>query len=439
LIEASRVLGQPKYAAAAQRSLDYYLQQPDLVEFTTLTHFFGYILEALVDLGHHRLAEAGLQQVVDLQEPSGLVPAQPGVRWMCTPGSAQLALVAYKLGLGAFADRALDYLQTVQEPSGGFMGSYGPGAAYGPDAEPSWACKYFLDACHWRIRARGDRQQQAPVLPEGSWAALGTAPMHLALRTALGELAGKRVLEVGCGRGERLWALRAAWPTAALCGVDNAQELLNALPPGIAGSRASTLNLPFPDGVFDAVVCTDGLAGTIRIERALTELCRVIKPGGHLVVGLDQDGPYADRMTIDARAQWFAPDDVTRVLRQYGTLVALESVELAKGSDHRVARLIWHAVRGETPVAVAVSPADLHRPVPEHPESRWDSHLPNRWAQRRALARALVEEGFTSYAGGDLAHARAAFLRAWRYDPVWLFNRGIVSIVVRSLGVPRPR
>ena len=42
------------------------------------------------------------------------------------------------------------YLQKIQNKSGGFYGSYGPGAKYISGGEISWAVKYFLDA--WRLK-----------------------------------------------------------------------------------------------------------------------------------------------------------------------------------------------------------------------------------------------------------------------------------------------
>ncbi len=159
LLEAGRILDEHRYTECALKSLDYYLHKPDLLHFDFLTHFYGYVLEALVDLGRHDLARAGLEPVLQAQHPDGLIPAVPGAQWMCTPGSAQMAVVGYKLGLNEFANATMDRLLLFQMPSGGFLGSYGPGASYCANAEPSWACKYFLDACHLRIPGAFDGRE----------------------------------------------------------------------------------------------------------------------------------------------------------------------------------------------------------------------------------------------------------------------------------------
>jgi malonyl-CoA O-methyltransferase len=149
LREAGRRLSEYRYVEAAQRSLSYYKSRPDLVEFKsnigTLSHIFGYMMEALVELGELDLAARGLAAAERIQQRSGAVPAYPGVSWVCSTGMAQLALAWYMLGARQRPDRALRYLEWIQNASGGFYGSYGKGAQYLPEWEIGWAAKFFLD------------------------------------------------------------------------------------------------------------------------------------------------------------------------------------------------------------------------------------------------------------------------------------------------------
>jgi len=151
LLEAGRRLSEPRYVAAAERSMDYFAQKSDLVEFKpsfgTLSHIFGYMMEALVELGEVELAKRGLRQAAAIQNENGEIPAYPGVDWICSTGMAQLAVAWYKIGDVGPADRAVAYLESIQNPSGGFFGSYGKGASYFPREEISWAVKFFLDCC----------------------------------------------------------------------------------------------------------------------------------------------------------------------------------------------------------------------------------------------------------------------------------------------------
>jgi len=159
LVEAGTRLREPRYVDAAMRALNYYKSKPDLVEFkssiTMISHYFGYMMEALIDLGEVELARGAIQQAAAIQRPDGAIPAYPGVEWVCAPGMAQLALAWYKLGDLERADRAFSYMEGLQNRSGGWYGSYGVGARYLPDTELTWAVKFFLDCCVWRRKIHG--------------------------------------------------------------------------------------------------------------------------------------------------------------------------------------------------------------------------------------------------------------------------------------------
>ncbi len=159
LLDAGQRLSEPRYVSAVKRSIDYFAKRVDLVtfkpDFGTLSHVFGYMIEALVDLGEVELARKGLQQVAAIQKDDGAIPAYPGANWICSTGMAQLALAWYKLGDVERADRTSAYLERIQNPSGGFYGSYGAGASYFPRVEISWAVKFFLD-CYLLKKGAGD-------------------------------------------------------------------------------------------------------------------------------------------------------------------------------------------------------------------------------------------------------------------------------------------
>jgi malonyl-CoA O-methyltransferase len=160
MLEAGKKLSESRYVKAVMRAMAYFKHKPDLTEFKpergTISHVFGYMMEALVDLGEMNLAKRGLEQAAVIQREDGAIPAHPGVSWVCSTGVAQLAICWYKLGDKKRADKAMAYLEKIQSPSGGFYGSYGRGADYFSKKEISWAVKFFLDGCS--LRANVPRQ-----------------------------------------------------------------------------------------------------------------------------------------------------------------------------------------------------------------------------------------------------------------------------------------
>jgi len=87
-------------------------------------------------------------------------------------------------------------------------------------------------------------------------------------------------LDVGCGRGELLWAAReAGW---AWEGVDPSQEYLawGRANLGIAGRLGTIEETHFPDAHFDAIVMGGVIEHIYDPYATLKEIRRVLKPGG---------------------------------------------------------------------------------------------------------------------------------------------------------------
>lgn len=99
-----------------------------------------------------------------------------------------------------------------------------------------------------------------------------------------GEMAGKRVLDLGCGEGRFLRMLDAvgAVPT----GIDPTMPLLQESKrrsAGVAVARAVGERLPFSDGVFDLVVSYVSLVDIADYREAIFECARVLASGGRFV------------------------------------------------------------------------------------------------------------------------------------------------------------
>lgn len=94
---------------------------------------------------------------------------------------------------------------------------------------------------------------------------------------------GRRVLEAGCGTGLLLEHVDRI--AAQAVGVDLSRGMLErARQRGLSVVQGSVTALPFADASFDTVYSMKVLAHVPDIERALAEMARVTRPGGHLVL-----------------------------------------------------------------------------------------------------------------------------------------------------------
>jgi demethylmenaquinone methyltransferase / 2-methoxy-6-polyprenyl-1,4-benzoquinol methylase len=102
---------------------------------------------------------------------------------------------------------------------------------------------------------------------------------------------GMRALDLACGTGDI--ALALAERGARVTGLDITLRMLQLAraKPGRAAFLAGDMtSLPFPDQSFDLVTTGYGIRNVPRIEPAIAEIHRVLRPGG-LLLSLDFDRP----------------------------------------------------------------------------------------------------------------------------------------------------
>ncbi len=106
----------------------------------------------------------------------------------------------------------------------------------------------------------------------------------------MGDLAGRRVLDAGCGDG--MLACAAAARGAEVTGVDPDPAMLTAARRRATDAGVSVTfldgrieRLPFADASFDVVVAITVLCFVEDAAAVLRECARVLRPGGHLVLG----------------------------------------------------------------------------------------------------------------------------------------------------------
>lgn len=96
---------------------------------------------------------------------------------------------------------------------------------------------------------------------------------------------GDRVLDACCGTGDL--ALADARAGGRVTGLDFSEPMLQRArkkDESIAWVRGDLLSLPFADQSFDSATVGFGVRNVADVERALSELRRVLRPGGRLAI-----------------------------------------------------------------------------------------------------------------------------------------------------------
>lgn len=134
-------------------------------------------------------------------------------------------------------------------------------------------------------------------------------PAMLALA---GDVAGRRVLDAGCGSGPLSAALRDRG--AVVTGIDASAGMLELARRRLgedADLRRVDLRepLPFGDGVFDDVVASLVLHYLEDWGPTLAEIRRVLRPGGRLIASVDH--PFVAYTIQEPRPDYFATTSYT--------------------------------------------------------------------------------------------------------------------------------
>jgi ubiquinone/menaquinone biosynthesis C-methylase UbiE len=160
----------------------------------------------------------------------------------------------------------------------------------------------------------------------------------------LGDLEGRRVLDIGCGKGRFARVLKENHPAALLYGLDLAEAMLRFVPPGVHRCCASMTALPFPDGSFDAAYATESLEHAVDIESAVAEMCRVTTAGGRIVI-IDKNSEHWGRLKTPEWERWFERRQLERLLRRQCREVSSEFVSYWEDVAPDGLFLAWKAVK----------------------------------------------------------------------------------------------
>lgn len=156
------------------------------------------------------------------------------------------------------------------------------------------------------------------------------------VRNALRPSAGMRILDAGCARGRFLRHLQASG--VHLTGVDLTEVFLRSARQNVPGAEfaAGSLSaLPFANSSFDGVYCIETLEHLPDTEAALSEMARVLKPDGTLIVidknlwglnprnglpnaiwkpWMERRGKWMYPAEFRFREKWFRPRALARIM-----------------------------------------------------------------------------------------------------------------------------
>lgn len=148
---------------------------------------------------------------------------------------------------------------------------------------------------------------------------------------------GARLLDVGCGTGRHLLELRHL--PGCFVGLDMSRDDLRALHYKLTVMErerpvSATINsvqgdgerLPFADGLFDCVICTETLEHVPDDRLVARELVRVLRPGGTLVISVPDEYSerilwkisYRYRNTPGGHVRIYRRDDIKRLMGESG-------------------------------------------------------------------------------------------------------------------------
>jgi len=160
----------------------------------------------------------------------------------------------------------------------------------------------------------------------------------------LGDLNGKRVADVGCGKGRFARIVKERNPSASVVALDLAEAMLRPIPSEIERVAASMTALPLATAAFDGAYATESLEHAVDIPAAVAELARIVKPGGRIVI-IDKNAAAWGRLKTPEWEQWFGRKELEKLLARHCREVTSRPLSYWEDVEPDGLFLAWLAVK----------------------------------------------------------------------------------------------
>lgn len=137
------------------------------------------------------------------------------------------------------------------------------------------------------------------------------------VKLVIEQLAGaRRVADIGCGKGRFARVVKEAEPSRTVIALDLSAVMLRYVPRGIAAVAGSMTAIPLASASCDAAYATESLEHAIDIDGSITELCRIVRPGGRIVI-IDKNAAHWGRFKTPEWEKWFDRREIERLLARH--------------------------------------------------------------------------------------------------------------------------
>jgi malonyl-CoA O-methyltransferase len=160
----------------------------------------------------------------------------------------------------------------------------------------------------------------------------------------LGDPGRGRIADLGCGKGRFARLVKDRYPDSTVVALDLAEAMLQRVPAGLERCAASLTALPLQTGSCVGAYATESLEHAVDIPAAVAEMCRILAPGGRLVI-IDKNAEHWGQLQTPEWEQWFRREELEELLRLHCREVRSQPVSYWEDVEPDGLFLAWLAVK----------------------------------------------------------------------------------------------